>query len=87
MSSQDKNQAIIFGDPPNNKKVLSVAADCFQQVFLFFKINLYFNTFKDSNNYADTSGRSRLQLTVPGAVISSAKGFFKINFYKFKVIF
>nr|CAD2173980.1 unnamed protein product [Meloidogyne enterolobii] len=59
MSAQDKNQAIIFGDPPNNKKVLSVAADCFQQ---------------DSNNYADTSGRSRLQLTVPGAVISSAKG-------------
>lgn len=50
-------------------------------------MNLYSNNFKDSNNYADTSGRSRLQLTVPGAVISSAKGFLKLIFCKNKVIF
>ncbi|KAF7635017.1 hypothetical protein Mgra_00005615 [Meloidogyne graminicola] len=63
MSSENQilegNQEIIFGVPSNQKKVMAVAADCFQQ---------------DYNNYADTSGRSRLQLTVPGALISSAKG-------------
>lgn len=58
MDEEEKERTVIFVDPPRIKKVLAIAADSFQ----------------DTSDFADASNPGQLQLTVPGALISSATG-------------